>query len=259
MQAVAGDMKPAGTGATAAAVAAAHAQRRAGSAGEVRITAHSNMLYWWVVWVYGYLCALAIEINHVGIELSGKTIKFHTSAWLGLSFLALVLFVIVFTNVRARTVHTFLIALTLALVAVGVEWTYGLGRLFHWLPELVVQMNLAFYVVFSTALMVLWLIVVFGIDAFTVWRFNSGQVVETHRLGQAAGHVYDTRGMLMRRLPGDFFRHKVLGLGLIGLGTGDLMFRPAAPGAEPFILENVWRVNRKQKSIERLIVRGSAP
>jgi len=220
----------------------------------VKISPHSNMIYWWVVWVYGYICALATHINSIGVQLSGKTIRFYPSAWLGLSFLLLVVFVILFTNVRARTVHTFLIAATLALLAIGAEWGYGLNRVFTWVPELVVQMNLAFYMVFSTALMVLWFIVVFGIDAFTVWRFSSGQVVESHRLGHAAGHAYDTRGMLMRRLPGDFFRHKILGLGIIGLGTGDLVFRPAAPGAEPFILENVWKVNEKQKSIERLII-----
>lgn len=252
MQAMAGGVRPAGTSVTAVGVAAARAQ--AGRLGEVRLTAHSNMLYWWVVWAYGYVCALATHLNHVPVQLSGKTIKFYPSAWLGLSFLLLVLFVIVFTNVRARTLHTFLIAAALALLAIGTNWLYGLDRMFTWLPELVVQMNLAFYMVFSTALMVMWVIVVFGIDAFTVWRFSSGQVVESHRLGHAAGHVYDTRNMLMRRLPGDFFRHKVLGLGIFGLGTGDLVFRPAAPGAEPFVLENVWRVNEKQKSIERLII-----
>jgi hypothetical protein len=247
-----GGIKPAGTTATAVGVAAARAEQ--GRLGEVRITAHSNMLYWWVVWAYGYVCAMATHINHVAVPLAGKTIKFYPSAWLGLSFLLLVLFVIVFTNVRARTAHTFLIAATLALIAIATDWAYGLNRLFTWVPELVVEMNLAFYMVFSTALMVLWFIVVFGIDSLTVWRFSSGQVMETHRLGQAAAHVYDTRGMLMRRLPGDFFRHKILGLGIVGLGTGDLVFRPAAPGAEPFILENVWKVNQKQKSIERLII-----
>jgi hypothetical protein len=252
MQAMAGGVRPAGTSVTAVGVAAARAQ--AGRLGEVRLTAHSNMLYWWVVWAYGYVCALATHLNHVAVQLSGKTIKFYPSAWLGLSFLLLVLFVIVFTNVRARTLHTFLIAAALALLAIGTNWLYGLDRMFTWLPELVVQMNLAFYMVFSTALMVMWVIVVFVIDPFTVWRFSSGQVVESHRLGHAAGHVYDTRNMLMRRLPGDFFRHKVLGLGIFGLGTGDLVFRPAAPGAEPFVLENVWRVNEKQKSIERLII-----
>ena len=252
MQAMAGGMRPAGTSVTAVGVAAARAQ--AGRLGEVRVSAHSNMLYWWIVWAYGYVCALAVHLNPVAVQLSGKSIKFYASAWLGLSFLLLVIFVIVFTNVRARTLHTFLIAAAIALLAIGTNWLYGLDRIFTWLPELVVQMNLAFYMVFSTALMVLWLIVVFGIDAFTVWRFSSGQVVESHRLGQSAAHVYDTRGMMMRRLPGDFFRHKILGLGILGLGTGDLVFRPAAPGAEPFILENVWRVNEKQKRIERLVI-----
>jgi hypothetical protein len=245
-------IRPAGTTPEAIGVAAARAG--VGKLTEVRLTAHSNMLYWWVVWAYGYVCALATNINHVGIDLSGKTIKFYPSAWLGLSFLLLVLFVIVFTNVRARVVHTFLAMATLALLAIAADWSYGLNRAFSWVPELVVQMNLAFYMVFSTALMVLWFLVVFGIDQFTVWRFTSGQVVETHRLGQAAGHVYDTRGMLMRRLPDDFFRHKILGLGFLGLGTGDLVFRPATPGADPFIIENVWKVNEKQKNIERLII-----
>lgn len=240
-------LRPGGTTATAAGVAAARA--RPGELSEVRVVAHSNMLYWWVVWVYGYICAMATHINNVGVPFGGKVIKFHPSAWLGLSFVLLVLFVIVFTNVRARVIHTVLVMAILTLIGVGVNWGYGLERIFNWVPELLVQMNLAFYMVFSTALMLLWFIVIFGIDRFTIWRFSSGQVTEVHRLGQAAGHVYDTRNMLMRRLPGDFFRHKIL-----GLGTGDLMFRPAAPGADPFILENVWKVNEKQKQIERLIV-----
>ena len=65
-----------------------------GRIGEIRITPHSNMVYWWIVWVYGYICALAININHVGVQLSGKLVKFHPSAWVGLSFLLLVIFVI---------------------------------------------------------------------------------------------------------------------------------------------------------------------
>jgi hypothetical protein len=256
MQTTGSGLKPGGTTSTSIGVAAG--RQAAGRAGDVKISPHSNMIYWWIVWVYGYVCALAININHVSVQFSGKLIKFYPSAWLGLSFLLLVIFVIVFTNVRARVLHTFLIMATLALIAVGTEWTYGLNRIFGWVPELVLQMNLAFYVAFSTTLMVLWFIVVFVIDKSTVWRFSSGQVMEIHRLGQAAGNIYDTRGMLMRRLPDDLFRHKILGLGILGLGTGDLVFRPAAPGAEPFVLENVWKVNEKQKSIERLIISSGA-
>lgn len=65
----------------------------------------------------------------------------------------------------------------------------------------------------------------------------------------------------MRRQPDDFFRHKFLGLGFLGLGTGDLVFRPAAAGSEPFVIENVWRSDDQQKRIERLLIQsgGSGP
>jgi len=58
---------------------------------------------------------------------------------------------------------------------------------------------------------------------------------------------------LMRRNPDDLFRHKLLGLGFLGLGTGDVVFKPAAAGSEPFIIENVWRSTEKQRRVERLL------
>jgi hypothetical protein len=142
------------------------------------------------------------------------------------------------------------------LALVGIEWKWSLGSVFSFLPEIRVHMNLAFYVLMSTGLLTIWIIVVFGIDHLTYWRFGGGQVVERHRLGNAAGNVYDTRGMLMRRNPDDLFRHKLLGLGFLGLGTGDVVFKPAMAGSEPFIIENVWRSNEKQRRIERLLIQS---
>lgn len=243
-------------GGEAAAMRAARMEaqaRRAAPPREVRLVAHSNMLYWWVVWLYGYICALATYVNHVVIPFGGKQIKFFPEAWLGISYAAVVLFVIVFTNVRARVLHTFIIAAVLALSLIAIEWQWGLGSVFSFVPEIRVHMNLAFYMLMSTGLLIIWIIVVFGIDQLTYWRFGGGQVVERHRLGNAAGHVYDTRGMLMRRSPDDFFRHKLLGLGFLGIGTGDVVFKPAAAGSEPFLIENVWRSNEQQRRIERLL------
>lgn len=230
--------------------------RKAATPREVRLVAHSNILYWWAVWLYGYVCALATYVNHVTVPFAGKEIKFFPEAWLGISYVAVVLFVIVFTNVRARVLHTFIIAAIVTLALVGIEWQWGLASVFRFVPEIRVHMNLAFYVMMSTGLLIIWLIVVFGIDQLTYWRFAGGQVVERHRLGNAAGHVYDTRGMLMRRNPDDLFRHKILGLGFLGLGTGDLVFKPAMAGSEPFIIENVWRSNEQQRRIERLLTQS---
>ena len=234
----------------------AKAHRDAVALREVRLVAHSNILYWWIVWAYGYLCALGTQLNHVLVPFGGKQIKFFPEAWLGISYVGVILFVVVFTNVRARVLHTFIIAAVIGFVLIGIEWQWGLGSIFKFVPELRVHMNLAFYMVMSTGLLLIWLIVVFGIDQLTYWRFAGGQVVETHRLGNAAGNVYDTRGMLMRRQPDDFFRHKLLGLGFLGLGTGDLVFRPSMAGSEPFVIENVWRSNEQQKRIERLLIQS---
>src|SRR5688572_12218633 len=72
-------------GGEAAAMRAARMEaqaRRAAPPREVRLVAHSNMLYWWVVWLYGYICALATYVNHVAMPFAGKQIKFFPEAWL---------------------------------------------------------------------------------------------------------------------------------------------------------------------------------
>jgi hypothetical protein len=119
------------------------------------------------------------------------------------------------------------------------------------LPTLRVHMNLAFYVLFSSLLLLLWLFSVLVIDRMTWVRISTGQVAEEHLLGQAVAHVYPSEGLIVRRLPDDLFRHKLLGLRWFGGGTGDFLIRPAH--GESFELHNVWRANAKQLVIEQLI------
>src|SRR5437870_13664835 len=79
--------------------------------GELRIYQHSNLLYWWPIWAYGFLCAALTYVQGIGVgELAasqGKVVLFHPSPWLGISFIALILFVAVFSYVRARGVSSF--------------------------------------------------------------------------------------------------------------------------------------------------------
>ena len=175
-------------------------------------------------------------------------VLFHPSPWLGISFIALMLFVAVFTNVRARGVYSFM----LILVAGGLFWaccTFRASRRRSAGSRLLrVHLNLAFYLTFSVLLMFIWLFVIVFVDHFTWWRFSPGQVIEEHRIGQATGHAYNTEGMVVRRLPDDLFRHRILGLGLIGLGTGDFMVKP--PYEDPFEIHNVWKASRKQRRME---------
>ena len=167
--------------------------------------------------------------------------------------MGLILFVAIFTNIRARGVYSFV----LLLLAAGMTWLFfkipGIDKAIGWASLLRVHLNLAFYLTFSSLLLLIWLFVIVFVDHFSWWRFSPGQVIEEHRIGQATGHAYNTEGMVVRRLPDDFFRHRILGLGIVGLGlgTGDFMVKP--PYEESFEIHNVWKANRKQRHMEVMI------
>src|SRR5262245_39818165 len=84
---------------------------------DIRIIQHSNLIYWWPVWLYGYICALLTYFESIGVaELAsepGKVVLFHPSSWVGLSFMGVILFVIVFSNVKARGIYSLVVIMLL--------------------------------------------------------------------------------------------------------------------------------------------------
>lgn len=225
--------------------------------GDLRVYQHSNLAYWWIVWLYGLVCAGMTYAQGIGIsQLAArrdeveKVILFHPSPWLGLSFIGVVLFVVIFTNVRARGVYSIMLMLMTAGAVWGVGKIPGIETAYGWLGLLRVHLNLAFYLTFSVLLMLVWVFVIFLVDRFTWWRFSPGQVIEEHRIGQATGHAFNTEGMIIQRLPDDLFRHRVL-----GFGTGDFVVKPAS--GDTFEIHNVWRANRKQRQLEDMIAMRS--
>ena len=99
------------------------------------------------------VCAVLTYVQGIGVKelaaTADKVVLFHPSPWLGISFIALILFVAVFTNVRARGVYSFM----LILIAGGLFWLAlkipGVDTAFGWLSLLRVHLNLAFYLTFS--------------------------------------------------------------------------------------------------------------
>ena len=224
---------------------------------DLRVYQHSNLVYWWVVWAYGFVCAAVTYAQGIGIkelaapsESGEKVVLFHRSPWLGLSFIALILFVVVFTNVRARGVYSLMLVLLTGTAVWGVQKVPGIEKAFAWVHLLRVHLNLAFYLTFSVLLMLIWVFVTYLVDHFTWWRFSPGQVIEEHRVGQATGHAFNTEGMIIQRLPDDLFRHRVL-----GFGTGDFVVKPAS--GDTFEIHNVWRANKKQRLLEDMIAMRS--
>jgi hypothetical protein len=139
---------------------------------------HSDLIYWWAVWAYGYFCALLTWWHGKSVVLveGGRPVLIYPSAWLGISYVVLMLFVLLFTNARARGLKSLVLFLTIAVIGLLVQLTYGWDQLLAYIPLLLVHMNLAYYVFFSTVLLVAWFFSVFIADRFVYWEFAPGGI-----------------------------------------------------------------------------------
>ena len=217
---------------------------------------HSDLLYWWIVWGYGFLCALLTWLQGKAVVLveGGRPVLFHPSAWVGISFVALMLFVLVFTNARARGVKSFVLFLILMVFGLLVQLFHGWNELLGFFPLLLVHMNLAFYLLFSGVLLAAWLIVILGADHFTYWEFAPGSIAKK-RAFTGGGESSTSVQVETSRQSDDIFVHRLLGLWFLGFGTGDLEVRFSTPGSgqRSYHLKNVWRAATVEREINRLV------
>ena len=233
------------------------APRAAAADGErMKIYQHSDLIYWWVVWAYGFFCAFLTWLRGTPVVLSpdGRPVLFFHGAWLGISFVMLVLFVLVFTNARARGVKSLVLFLVLAVVGLTVQLTWGWNEILAFFPLLLVNMNLAFYVLFSSLLLVAWAFVVLGTDHSTYWEFAPNSIAKKYWFTDAA-ESYTSPQVETSRQSDDIFVHRLLGLWFLGFGTGDIeiRFSTAGSGQKVFFLKNVWRAAHVEKEINRLV------
>ena len=68
----------------------------------VYIYSHSNLFYWWPVWVAGYIMALLTYLHPMVVDIRGQEVMFHGSKNLGVIFTFTFFLVILITNVTLR-------------------------------------------------------------------------------------------------------------------------------------------------------------
>jgi hypothetical protein len=217
---------------------------------------HSDLLYWWVVWGYGYFCALLTWLRgkKVALASDGRSVLVHPSAWVGISFVVLVLFVLVFTNARARGVKSLVLFLVLTVLGLLIELIWGWNEILSFFPLLLVHMNLAFYVLFSSILLAAWAFIILGTDHATYWEFAPGSIAKKYWFTDA-GESFSSPLVETSRQSDDIFIHRLLGLWFLGFGTGDIevRFSTAGGGQRIFVLKNVWRAAHVEREINRLV------
>jgi len=208
---------------------------------EINIYSHSSLLYWWPAWALGFVIA---PLNAGQEKFLATAPGGQPSSVLGLTYLSILLLLIIFTNVRLRGVNSVVALLAVAFVAVLLAWFGWWDTIAKLIPYLSVHMNTGFYLVFSTALLTVWLLMFFVFDRLTYWRIRPGQMTEEHLIGGGA-ESFDTNGLRFQKLSSDFFRTA------LGLGVGDL--KATAAGGREIEIPNVIFVDRKVHAIEELI------
>lgn len=215
---------------------------------EISLVSHSNVVFWWPAWVVGYVLAFVTYLQGQPVPLEqGYTAYIHPSNNPGLFFIATMLFLIVFTNAKLRGIYSVVTILTIAFFAVLFAWLGWWDNILDLIPYLSARLNLGFYLLFSTALLAVWLLGFFVFDRLTYWKVRPGQIVQERLVG-GGEHSYDTHGLVFERRDQDLFRHLVL-----GLGAGDLLLTTGGARKETINIPNVLFVDSKLRAVQELI------
>jgi hypothetical protein len=214
---------------------------------EVIIYSHSPLLYWWPVWVVGYIMAFLTYTQGQQAQLETATALIHPSANLGIFFFVTLFLVILITNITMRGLASALVIVSIVLVTVVLAYYGWWAPVLAWLGNLIIYLNLGAYFWFSTLIFLVWVSTVFVFDRMSCFRIKPGQVTHEYVIG-ASAKSYDTDNMVVEKYRDDFFRHW-----LLGLGAGDLKIHPYGANREVIHIPNVLFVGRKVHALQRMI------
>jgi hypothetical protein len=132
----------------------------------------------------------------------------------------------------------------LALVISLFKWWDAIFESFYGLH---IFINLAGYLLISTALCIAWAVATFVFDRRSYIIFTPGQMRVCEEIGSRE-RTYDTTGMTIEKHRDDWFRHIFL-----GFGSGDLSVRTAGADRNEILMPNVALIGFKIDPIQQLI------
>jgi hypothetical protein len=213
----------------------------------LKIYSHSALLYWWPVWLTGYIMAALTYAAGKPQEIGVTKTLIHESSNLGLIFFGVLFLVILVTNYSVRGLASGIVIMGIVLTFVLLLYFNVWEQFFGWFLSHKIYLNSSAYLWFSTLLFAMWCIVVFGLDRMSYWKLDAGQLTFESLLGSGS-KSYNTQGMMLEKHQDDVFRHW-----LLGLGSGDLQVRTSGATREQIDIHNVLFVGHKIAAMQHLI------
>lgn len=220
---------------------------------KIRIYSHSDLFYWWPVWVVGYIMAAITYLQgntylrEEVIPVGENSMQIHSSSNLGLIFFVVLFLVILVTNYSVRGLASGIVILGLVLTFVLLLYFDVWDKVFGWFVSQKIFLSLGAYLWISTVMLGMWLIVVFGLDRFSYWEIDPGQLTRDS-LFSSGSKSYNTQGMTLEKHQDDLFRHW-----LLGLGSGDLQVMTSGASREQIDIKNVLFAGHKIVAMQKLI------
>ncbi len=214
---------------------------------EVIVVGHSPLVYWWPVWVVGYVMAILTWVYGQPVAIGDERVVFHFGNNLGVLFFLTLFLVIVISNISIRGYASGMVLMSLITAAVLIAYFGAWGAILGWLGDLNIYLNQGAYFWFSTAVFLIWAVTTFLIDHMQYWRITPGQITRVAVFG-ASSRSYDTENLVLEKRRDDLFKHWIL-----GLGSGDLKMQTYGGRREEILVPNVLFVGSKIHEIQHLI------
>jgi hypothetical protein len=186
-------------------------------------------------------------MHPVHVQIGNSSVEFYSKTSLGVIYALVVVLTVLITTTSMRGAVSMIVVLVIGFLALLFAYLGWWDDIFDWFGHQPVYMDLGFYVFFSTAILLIWLLTFFLFDHLSFWRVRPGQVTREYVLG-AVESSYDTDNMVFTKQQDDLFRHWFL-----ALGAGDLQMQTMGGRGVVAKVSNVLFLNAKVARIQRLI------
>jgi hypothetical protein len=222
-----------------------------------RLYEYTDLVYWWTIWFAALVCIVLTYTSGESIQIGDKALKVHTSPWVGLGFLVVMFSTLILTQLRARGLYAIILLMAIAIIGLVVHITIGWTLIFDQITLIKVHMNLAFYAVVFAITFSIWFYTAIIHARLTFGMIRPGEVGWYSPLTGQFETFRPINFQVIKRSD-DIIVHKILGLGFLGLGTGDIDVKFSVPGggSQHHVFRNVWRPTAKIARMERLISRS---
>jgi hypothetical protein len=205
---------------------------------------HSNLFYWWPVWLLCFILAAVTYAGGAEPGLPGEAVRGNAP---GAVFVVTLLAVAVSSTVILRGMLSVLAAVATVAVAVSFAWFGWWEEIFGYLGGLDIRINTAGYLCVGVPLFLMWVVVLILYDRQHYVIFGRGQIRYVQEVGDSE-MVIPSGGASVEKRRSDAFRHWVL-----GLGAGDLVIRVGGQNGPTIEMNNILWIGRKMAVIDKLL------